>query len=279
MSTSSDELKTYCHPDGVKSCGACCGMYNHIEHGREQTRARILERTQAYVQTVRIDDEQSLKAFRRRWEDGAEDKLLTGLPSCPFLGFVDFGDADSPRVVGCLVHPLQNDGIDGRDCGIYDRFVCEDYLCAAHDVLRREEVRLVVDAIDGSYLYGLLITNPRFVRHLLTIVADETGARPTAKVLRTPEVIDAAGRCFALFDEWPYRGGDGIFGQVKVAGELDTERRAMPADVFGVDAERVDPLLVCLGTECETVEELEAARRCVRRPLEGLIAAVEAAQP
>ncbi len=254
-------------------------MYNHVDHGRDQTWQRLLERTQAYFESARIDDEESLRAFRRRWEDDAGVKLLTGLPSCPFLGFVDLLSAHEPQVVGCLVHPLQNEGVDGRDCGIYDRFLCDDYLCAAHDVLRREEARLVIDAVPDSYLYGLVITNPRFVRYLLNMVADETGARPTAKVLASPEVVDAAGRCFALFDDWPYRGGDGIFGQVKVAGELDTERRAMPADGLAVAEEPVDVLLVCLGTECETVLQLERARELVRQPLGELIRAVAKVQP
>ncbi len=254
-------------------------MYNHVDHDREATHSRILRRTKAFFETACVDDEVSLQDFRKRWEDGPEDKLLSGLPSCPFLGFLDYDATDSPRVVGCLVHPLQNDGLDARDCGIYDRFICDDYLCAAHDVLRREEARLVVQAVDGSYLYGLLITNPRYVRQLMSLVADATGAQPTPKVLGTPEVVEAAGRCFALFDNWPHRPEDGIFGQVKVAGELDTERRRMPAEALDVEQDPVDVLLVCLGTECAGPDELARARGRVRKPLDALIEAVERAQP
>ncbi len=261
--------QTLCHPDGRKSCGACCGLYNHVVHDEEATWARLLRRTRAFYQEASVGDEQSLTKFREKWEDGPEDKLLTGLRSCPFLGFVDFDPAEDetrqgrPKQVGCLVHPLQNDGVDGRDCGIYDRFICEDYLCAAHDVLRRAEIRLVLDAVDDSYLYGLAVTNPKFVRKLLELVADRTGALPGGTVLRRPEVIAAAGRCFELMRDWPYRAEDGIFGQVEVAGELDTARRKMPAELLGVEEAPEDVLLVCMGTQCDTVEELKEARQIV----------------
>jgi hypothetical protein len=254
----SDSLPaTLCHPDGKKSCGACCGLYNHVAHDERATWERLRQRTRAFFEEACIDDEGSLTRFREKWEDGPEDKLLTGLRSCPFLGFIE------ESRVGCLVHPLQNDGVDGRDCGIYDRFICEDYLCAAHDVLRRSEIRLVLNAVGDSYLYGLAVTNPKFVRKLLELVADRTGTLPGDRVLRRPEVIAAAAQCFELMRDWPYRAEDGIFGQVEVAGELDTTRRRMPAEVLGVDEEPVDVLLVCMGTRCETIEELHEARRIV----------------
>lgn len=257
-------------------------MYNHIESGQGQTERRLRRRTKAFYEEARVDDQDSLRRFRRRWEDGPEAKLLSGLPSCPFLGYVDFEPegcaSGGGKRVGCLVHPLQNDGIDGRDCGIYDRFVCEDYLCAAHDILREDEVRIVVDAVDDSYLYGLTITNPKFVRHLFELVARRTGSWPTKAVLGNRTVIDSFGECFELLREWPYRGSDGIFGQVKVTGKLDTARRRMPADVLDVEEDPLDVLVVCLGTECDEIEKLRAARRLVGQKLEVLMRAVQNAQ-
>ena len=269
-----------CHPDQNKSCGACCGMYNHVDHGQSQTTERLGRRTQAFYEEAQVDDEASLASFRKRWEDTAKDKLLTGLPSCPFLGFIDQepGDAAGSRV-GCLVHPLQNDGVDGRDCGVYDRFICEDYLCAAHEVLRKEETQLVIDAIDDSYLYGLLITNPKFVRHLLELVARRNGAMPTAKILEQPAVVEAAGACFELVRHWEYRGDDGIFGQVEVAGALDTTRRPLPAEQFGVDSADVDVLLVCMGTKCTNTNELEEARGLVEERVRQFATAIERESP
>ncbi len=277
--------KVLCHPDGKKSCGACCGMYNHVEHGQSQTMQRLRRRTRAFHRNTSIDDEASLKAFRQRWEDDEKVKLMTGLPSCPFLGFVDGVEPSKTeqqgraRIVGCLVHPLQNDGVDGRDCGVYDRFICEDYLCAAHNILRTDEIRLVLDSIDDSYLYGLVITNPKFVRQLLELVARRTGAWPSKKVLSRPAVLEAAGRCFEQMREWPYRDNDGIFGPVGVTGAVETRRRDMPADVFDVDPDPVDMLLVCMGTACKSTEELYSARRRIDAEVDALAAAVKRAQP
>lgn len=269
--------KSLCHPDGKKSCGACCGMYNHVEAGSEAVKDRLRQRTLAYRRGAQISDEESLREFRREWEDGESVKLLTGLPACPFLGFIDlFDEEDQGQRVGCLVHPLQNDGVDGRDCGVFDRFICEDYLCAAHDVLRSRESQLVIDAVKDSYLYGLVITNPRFVRAALEIVADRSGGEPSERVLKNESVRQAAGQLFELLRDWPYRGRDGIFGQVQVSGPLDTRRRRFPAEVLSVEASEVDVLLVCMGTECGSVEELHQARGEVEKALGGLIAAVEA---
>ncbi len=252
-------------------------MYNHVEHGEAETWRRLQERTRAFFRDAQVDDEASLKAFRKKWEDGAEVKLMTGLPSCPFLGFVDLAEGQGDgkgEVVGCLVHPLQNDGVDGRDCGVYDRFICEDYLCAAHDVLGRAEIRWVLAAVEDSYLYGLVITNPKFVKHLLELVAREVGAMPGGEVLEKGPVLKASRACFELMREWPYRSKDGIFGQVEVAGALDTTRRQLPADEFGVAPHRVDPLLVCLGSRFESPEILEEGRAKVERAVEDLAQAV-----
>ena len=257
-------------------------MYNHVDPEQQATDERLRRRTRAFLDSARVQEPATLKKFRKQWEDGEEVKLLTGLPSCPFLGFVDAdepGEVNEAAVVGCMVHPLQNDGVDGRDCGVYDRFICEDYLCAAHDILRTEEKRLVIDAIDDSYLYGLVVTNPKFVRHLLELVARRTGAMPTAKILRRPAVLEAARRCFEQLRQWPFRSNDGIFGQVQVSGALETRRRRMPADDLELDEDPLDMLLVCMGTECESADELREARRRLEVPVEKLAQAVAREQP
>lgn len=271
-----------CQPDGEKSCGACCGMYNHVDHDQEAMRRRLRERTLAFYREADVEDTDSLTEFRHRWEDGQEVKMLDALPSCPFLGFIDLDpdDADSEgRRVGCLVHPMQNDGIDGRDCGVYDRFICDEYLCAAHDVLRRDEVQLVIEAVDDSYLYGLLITNPKYVRQLMELVARRAGARPRAKYLLAHQVVAAAAECFELMRDWSFRGEEGIFGQVRVDSNLNMKRRALPSERHDVDAEPVDVLLVCLGTECDSVEQLRQARRIVDDRVDAMARAVEQVRP
>lgn len=251
-----------CHPDGSKSCGACCGMYNRRDSASTNTLERLAERTRAFHREARIDSTDSLRAFRAKWETTtAAQKLLSDLPNCPFLGLLDLEDAPEDSTVGCLVHPLQNEGVDGRDCGVYDRETCDTYLCAAHNLLRQHEKWLVIAACRTSYIYGLVITDPKFVRELFERTADMNGAavRPD----QVERAVDEAAAYFRLKVDWPYRADDGIFGQLTAGEGLDTPRRISPADALGVDRGPWSTILTCLGTSVETTDDLAHARRLV----------------
>jgi hypothetical protein len=259
--------RTLCQPDAHKSCGACCGMYNHREASQDLVLARLARRTLRFRQDAQIEDTASLAAFRARWEDAPAAKLLDGLPSCPFLGLLDLHDASGDPAasrVGCLVHPLQNGGVDGRDCGVYDRFVCEDYLCASHDLMRAEEIRLVLDAVHDSYLYGLIITDVRLVRSLLDGAARLNGRACSPADLARSAAIEAAAGFFALRRDWPYAAPDGVFGQVVPLQDLNTRRRPDPAQSIGAAPDPLtDTALVCLGTQVQDLAQLEAARALI----------------
>lgn len=262
-----DVPRVLCQPDANKSCGACCGMYNHTDFGYADTYARLRARTQAYQATARIDDVDSLRRFRATWEPVGEGvKLLSGLPSCPFLGFLEPEEETGTRMprVGCMVHPLQNDGLDGRDCGVYERKICDEYLCAAHDLLTLDERRLVLQAVQDSYVYGAVITNMRLIKELLKQAANLAGEYPSARALNRPEAIAAAGEFFALMRDWPYAARDGVFGPIVAGHDLETGPRALASEALGVPVDPLDTILACLGTEVDSVEALEAARAVVR---------------
>ncbi len=260
--------RVLCQPDATKSCGACCGMYNHTDAGYAATFARLNDRTNAYNLTASIDDPESLRAFRVAWEPvGSGAKLLSGLPSCPFLGFVEPVDESSSRMprVGCLVHPLQNDGVDGRDCGVYDRKTCEDYLCAAHDLLSIDERRLVLESVHDSYLYGIVITNMRLIKELLKQAANINASSPSGAELRKPAVVEAASQFFELMRDWPFAARDGVFGPIEAGDDLETSQRKASAEMLGVSASPFDGILTCLGTSVNSVDALDEAREIVRQ--------------
>ena len=268
-----------CQPGRNIGCGSCCGMYNTRESSPHQIQARLLERTRAFEQHVDIHDVPSLQAFRLQWEPAPEDKLLSDLPSCPFLGYLD-ADAPGGRV-GCMIHPTRYDGLDQRDCGVYDRFICEDYLCAAHSLLSLREKRLILDAVEDSFLYGLVITDVRFVRALFELTAQRNGMAPPERVLQRPQALEHARAYFELKRDWPYRGIDGIFGSVVPGQGLETSRRAPPHEQVrassgqDVKAHALDAVLICLGTQVSTLEELRHARALVDAALERFGDAVE----
>lgn len=281
-----DVPRTLCQPDDIKSCGACCGMYNQRHESHRSTMRHLIARTLAYRQQCDIHELSTLARFRARWEPDPSTKILDGLPSCPFLGLLELRPehADLPEAllsrgrVGCLVHPLQNDGEDGRDCGVYDRVVCEDYLCASHDVMRQDEKRLVLDATHDSYLYGLVITDTRFVRELFERTADLNGSMPQARHLQSEAVWQAAAAYFELKREWPWRAADGIFGQVVAAQGLETSPRPSPCEQVGVSPDAYESILRCLGTQVSSPGELQAARDEVTRRVACFAEAVAASQ-
>lgn len=285
--------RTLCQPPSMqggeqKSCGACCGMYNQRDElSSHHTLARLRHRTLAYFQTASIHDEESLQRFRAIHEPTPDQKLLDGLPSCPFLGLLNASpqsleddaswlESASRSRVGCLVHPLQNHGTDGRDCGVYDRTICEGYLCAAHDVMKTDEKWLVLTAIKDSYLYGLVITDTRFVRELFEAAAHINGAYPSPRFLRRVRAVHAAKDFFELKRDWPYRHPvDGIFGQVIPVIDLETRRRPGPSESLGLEPDPLtESILRCLGTHVSTREQLDRARAVVRERIDAFARAV-----
>lgn len=86
---------TLCYPDGVKSCFACCppirpAGYEHIDY-RIMIQRMLRENT---------------RAFDRLGRDASP---ITGF-SCWALGYLD----RECRLVGCLLHPAANNGVDMR---------------------------------------------------------------------------------------------------------------------------------------------------------------------
>lgn len=242
-------------------------MYNYVEHDPAAVGTMIDRRTAAFARDADVRDPESLARFRVEWEP-VDGKLIDEVPDCPFLGRV------APGRVGCLVHPLLNEGVDGRDCGVYDRQTCDDYLCAAHQVLRPIEKWLVIEAVQDSYTYGLVVTDPLFVRQLFERAADLSGAAPLPARVMRPASVRAARGYFRLKNEWPYGASDAVFGQVTSGKGLETPRRAAPTEGLDVPPAPWDTILRCLGTAVRDVAELEAARERVQREVQRFADAV-----
>jgi hypothetical protein len=163
------ELKdpTLCFPDEEKSCFACCppirpAGYEHIQHRN----------------IIRRELRENSEAFKRH----AEDRIpITGF-SCWALGYLD----KNHRLIGCLLHPAQNGGVDLRYRTDYGE-KCKREFCPeakAFSGLSLDEKEFWLRLADGldSFSYSSRRFNPLFKMmdwggHLLSLIASNENHR------------------------------------------------------------------------------------------------------
>lgn len=248
-----------CQPGGGASCGACCGLYNFADHSREALTAALARRTAALRTTARTVD--AFRATGRSVRAAEAQALFTDVRICPLLGFLD---ADHTRV-GCLAHPLVNEGQDLRDCGVYDARTCQTFECPSHVWLDAWQAELVRDACADWYLYGLVITDVEFVRGCLRLVEDVL-CRPVPRGrLNEPTVRAAFSALFRLKETASGRAdGAPIFGRFAPDGTGDASLRTLDYAALGVAPAAEDDVVLCLGHAPGDAAALHRARAEVR---------------
>jgi len=165
------ESITLCFPHTGKSCFACCPpirppSYEHIQH-RNIIRRMLQENTESF-------------------NAHAEHKIpITGF-SCWALGYLD----ENHRLIGCLLHPAQNGGVDLRYRTDYGE-KCEREFCPEAKVfsgLALEAKNFWLQLADGldSFSYSSRERNPLFEMmnwggHLLGLLASNEYRRTFTK--------------------------------------------------------------------------------------------------
>lgn len=262
-----------CQPGGGASCGACCGLYNFRDHSREAL-SRALHRRTDLIRGLPKSEEAYRNAARslRRWD---KDPMFPPVRLCPLLGFVD---EDRERV-GCLAHPLVTGGVDLRDCGAYDARTCQSFECPSFLWLDAPKARLVRAALPDWYRYGLVITDVEFVRGCVKLLEAELGERADLDAIaEEPEALAAARALLSLKETAPDRPKDAaIFGRFASDDLGEPAPRVIDYDALGASAAPEDDVVLCLGYDPRTLEELEAARLLVREKVRALAAAASAA--
>jgi hypothetical protein len=251
------------------SCGACCGLFNRRDHGREAVREELWRRTRALARV-----ERTLPAFREaaaRLAEGGPAPLFPTVRTCPLLGFLD----QAGTRIGCLAHPLATGGPDLRDAGVYDVITCEAFLCPSHAWLGEEEAQLAELGSGDFHLYGLVVTDVEFLRAALGSVAALAGTRVERRHLEHAPFRAALTRLFALKEELE-PGSDGLFGAFRpgrdgepVAHRIDYERLER-----GVSPH--DQLLRTVGADPHSGNDLDRLEEEVRRRLAACAAAFPA---
>ena len=189
-----------CQPDGRKSCGACCGLYNYADSRRESLERRLARRTRIFRETVRgPEDLAGFSEKVRSSEDPA--KLYEVIYCCEYLGFLD----GEQTKVGCLLHPLQNGGADLRSVSFYGRELCDGHFCPSYHYISREEKLALIEILDDWFLFGLCVTDIDLVKEYFRLLGDAVSEAPSHRRFREPALRGVALRFFRFKIDWPFR--------------------------------------------------------------------------
>lgn len=198
--SANSSIVVLCQPDEGKSCGACCGLYNYVDSSRESLIKRLGARTKRFGEMVaRPGDLERYAAATLAAEDFR--KRYEVIYCCEYLGFLD----GEEKKVGCLLHPMQNNGIDMRDQSFYGQEVCAGHLCPSHHFIPRPQQIILQNIIDDWYLYGLCLTDIDLVTNYFRLIADRVGEALQPGAFANAALKRVALEYFNWKITWPFR--------------------------------------------------------------------------
>jgi len=255
-----------CQPDMCKSCGACCGLYNYADSTRESLTRKLRNRTKLFREMVNTPAD--LRAFSETVK-GREpgERLYEVIYCCEYLGFL----GDDERRVGCLLHPLQNGGVDMRDVSFYGVELCNGHFCPSYHFISREEKQALIRIIDDWYLYGLCVTDIDLVKEYFRFAGEGIceAVRPDRLHGR---LRDIALDFFSLKVSWPFRSPDtNRFGKYYFDGSQYMISH-IDYDTLGCERSRFDKIFLSLTSRFDTLEELREGEAIIQDKIDAFIA-------
>ena len=172
-----------CRPDQLKSCAACCGLYNVTDGTRSTLSAKLKRRSDLFAEVPRNPDAIAAYAVHIRGIE-AGSSLDDEIHVCEFTGLVDRAE----RLVGCMLHPEVpgNRGVDLRGLCHYGSLACRSFYCPPWEELPPRYAQTVIALVDDWHLYGLLITDADFLIALFGLLEHRLGRMLDPQVARRP---------------------------------------------------------------------------------------------
>jgi hypothetical protein len=259
---------TLCHPDDRKSCGACCGLYNWVDHSRERVSRLMHERTDMFVSGMRRGRSiKDVKALLLSID--TPDKLFGPIYNCPFVGFID----DARRRVGCMIHPVNNNGRELRDVSLYGAEICNGHECPSFSYLTETEKLAVARVVDDWYLYGLVICDIDLVKEFFTILANVLGEAVRPELLANGRVRDATLAFFSLKESWPFSSREKRFGKYSFSISEYRLERQLGARQLSIPPSPYHKIFLSLASDFTTRREFDDAQRIVEGCMDDFLTA------
>lgn len=190
-----------CHPDGSRSCAACCGLYN-VKNASKTALSDKLEYHTLLFRTVErsaeaIWDYKSRIAIREN-----NSPLDPEIHVCEFIGFPD----PSQLLVGCMLHPAAqgNDNIDLRGMCHYGSMACKSFFCPAWNEIPALYCDVLLALVDDWHLYGLVVTDVDFVMSLFGLIEHRLGNPLNPKTLTEGPAREVLRELISWKDVWPF---------------------------------------------------------------------------
>jgi len=248
-----------CQPDATKSCAACCGIYNYADNTKDSLEQRFGYRTRLFSRVrenaLAIEDYQTIIRHREN-----SKRIYTTIYTCEFVGFLD----ERFKRVGCMLHPLMNQGKDLRVISFYGQDICDGHFCPSYQKLDAHEVRILLAALHDWYLYGSTITDIDFVKTFFAIIQNRLGETLDARKVRSrPALMEIIRRYCTLKVSWPFRDtARPRFGKYYFIGEEYNIARIDYASIHA-PASPYDAIFVSLSSSFKKKEELDKAYQIV----------------
>ncbi len=139
-----------CRPDNIKSCSACCGLFNFKDISEKNLSEYLAK---GHERNKSLQSGKSAEDFKNHQLDGVRE---VSSHICPYQGFV----ADYQP--GCLIHPELNNGTDNRNLSLFGSVICSAFLCPAHEILSDDMKDLLITSVNSWYAYTIAVIDPEF---------------------------------------------------------------------------------------------------------------------
>lgn len=243
-----------CQPDTEKSCGACCGLYNWEDYSRETVSEILRSRTDLFQHYFSKREVDKLALYQTEMKNRLHPlKMYDDIFNCEFLGFIN----QNRGRVGCLLHPMVNDGYDYRDYAFYGKELCFGHECPSNTYLNAEEKFLVTHVLGDWYLYGLVVTDIDLVKDYYKNIRIHLGGPLKPQIMKDPQLTVIASDFFSLKENWKFRK-EARFGKYTFSyGEYRLAR--MDYEGLGTRKSKYHSILLSLGSSFESGDDLVEA--------------------